>query len=243
MLDEYREISLKSLFVCILKKLWIVAVTVIVFGAAAFVFTKFAITPQYSSTIRLYADNKTEYTSSLTSSDVTAAKSLVGTYITIIKSNSVVDAIVEKSGLDYSTDKIKSMISAESVNGTEVFDVSVTGAVPEDCAAIANEIAELAPGKISRIVNGSTVKIIDKATVPVQPISPSLPKNVSIACLLGFAISCVVVVIAYMSDTTIYTEGDIKDFCELPVLGVFPDLSQASRNNYSYAYEGRTTGK
>jgi len=243
MLDEYREINVKALFAHILKKIWIVAITVIAFGTAAFVVTKFAIAPQYSATIRLYANNKTEDTRSLTSSDVSAAKSLVGTYITIIKSNSVVDAIAEETGLEYSNEQIKSMISAEAVNGTEVFDVSVTGAVPEECAVIANEIAEVAPGKISVIISGSSVKIIDRAKVPTQPISPSKPKNVAIACFLGLVISCLAISIVYMRDTTIYNEDDIKEFCTLPILGALPDLKHVSRNDYGFAYGVRGTSK
>lgn len=243
MLDEYREIDIKALLARVFEKLWIVAITVIVFGAAAFVITKFAITPQYSATIRLYANNKTEDTGLLTSSDVSAAKSLVGTYITIIESNSVVDTIAEEAGLEYSTEQIKSMISAEAVNGTEVFDVSVTGAVPNDCAIIANKIAELAPGKISVIVNGSSVKIIDRAKVPTGPISPSTPKNVAMACLLGLVISGVAVAVVYMLDTTIYDEDDIKEFCTLPVLGIFPDLNEISRGDLSYTYGVRSSEK
>jgi len=242
-MGEFREININALFARILKKFWIIAITVIVFGAAAFFFTKVAIAPQYSATIRLYANNKTEDTQSLTSSDVSAAKSLVGTYITIIKSNSVVDAISEETGLKYSNEQIKSMISAEAVNDTEVFDVSVTGTVPEDCTLIANEIAELAPDRISEIANGSTVKIIDRAKVPTQPISPSLPKNVAKACLLGFVISCLAIAITYICDTTIYNEDDIKEICILPILGAFPDLNQESRNYYSFAYGRRSTGK
>lgn len=243
MLDEYREIKVKALFERILKKIWIVAITVIVFGAAAFVITKYDINPQYSATIRLYAVNKTVDTSSLTSSDVSAAKSLVDTYITIIKSNSVVDAIAEETGLKYSSEQIKSMISAEAVNGTEVFDVSVTGSVPEECAVIANEIADLAPGKISVIVNGSSVKLIDRAKIPAQPISPNLPKNVAIACFLGLAISCAAIAIVYMGDTTIYNEDDIKEFCTLPVLGIFPDMNGASLGDSRYKYGVRSTEK
>lgn len=243
MLDEYSEIDIKALLARVFEKLWIVAITVIVFGAAAFVITKFAITPQYSATIRLYANNKTEDTGLLTSSDVSAAKSLVGTYITIIESNSVVDTIAEEAGLEYSTEQIKSMISAEAVNGTEVFDVSVTGAVPNDCAIIANKIAELAPGKISVIVNGSSVKIIDRAKVPTGPISPSTPKNVAMACLLGLVISGVAVAVVYMLDTTIYDEDDIKEFCTLPVLGIFPDLNEISRGDLSYTYGVRSSEK
>ncbi len=235
-MDKYRELSPKALLRCILKKLWIVAITVIVFGAAAFAITKFVITPQYSATIRLYVDSKPEATSSLTSSDVTAAKSLVNTYITIIKSNSFVDVVAEESGLKINSEQIESMISAEAVNGTEVFDVSVTGAVPEDCAVIANEIAKLAPSKISGIVNGCSVKIIDRAKVPLKPISPNTPKNVALAILLGLVLSCVAIVVAYMSDTTIYNEDDIKEFCTLPILGVLPDLIKGNKDDYRYEY-------
>jgi len=153
----------------------------------------------------------------------------------------VVDTIVEEAGLEYSSEQIKNMISAEAVNGTEVFDVSVTGTAPDDCAIIANKIAELAPSKISTIVNGSSVKIIDLAKVPTGPISPSLPKNVAIACLLGLVISCVVVAVTYMLDTTIYNEDDIKEFCTLPILGIFPDLSEISRGDLSYSYGVRSS--
>lgn len=242
-MDEYKEINLNGLLACIFKKLWIVAVTVFVFGAAAFIITKFVITPQYSATIRLFANNKTEETDLLTSSDVSASKSLVSTYITIIKSNSVVEAIAEQSGLEYSAEQIKNMISAQAVNGTEVFDVSVTCAVPKDCAVIANEIAELAPGKVSSIINGSSVKIIDRAKVPTQPISPNLPKKVAMACFLGFIISCAAVSAAYIFDTTINNENDIKEFCSLPVLGILPDLNEAGKGYQYYTYGARSTEK
>ncbi len=243
MLDEYRQIDLYALLACIFRKLWIVAITVIVFGTAAFVITKFAITPQYSATIRLYANNKTENTSSLTSSDVSASKSLVGTYITIIKSNSFAEIIAEAAGLEYTAEQIKNMISAEAVNGTEVFDVSVTGTVPESCAIIANKIAELAPGNISVIVNGSSVKTIDRATVPTQPFSPSLPKNVVIACFLGLVISCAALTVIYVYDTAIYSENDIKEFCTLPVLGIFPDLDEVNQADLHYAHVVRSAEK
>ncbi|MEA4896439.1 MAG: Wzz/FepE/Etk N-terminal domain-containing protein [Oscillospiraceae bacterium] len=242
-MDGYREISLYALFARIFKKLWIVAITIIVFGTSAFIITDFAIKPQYNATIRLYANNKTEDTSLLTSSDVSASKSLVSTYITIIKSNSFAETIAEKVGLGYSSEQIRNMISADSVNGTEVFDVSVTGAVPKDCAIIANEIAELAPGRISEIVNGSSVKIIDRAETPSQPISPSLPKNVATACFLGMVSSCVAIAVTYVHDTTIYNESDIKKFCSLPILGIFPDLSEVGQGDFRYTYVARSTEK
>lgn len=243
MLNEYKRIDLYVLFTHIFKNLWIVAIAIIVFGSAAFIVTKFAISPKYNATIRLYANNKSEDTGSLTSSDLSASKSLVGTYIAIIKSNSFVEAIAEDTGLKYSAEQIKNMISAEAVNGTEVFDVSVTCGVPEDCSVIANDIAWLAPDKISDLIEGSSIKIVDRAKVPTQPTSPSLPKNIAIACFLGLVASCAALTVVYVYDTTIYNEKDIKEFYSLPILGIFPDFNEVSQGDSRYAYLSRGAEK
>ena len=238
-MEEFRNISLKSILASILRRIWLVILIAVVFGLAAFFITKFAITPQYQATIRLYVNNKTEASNSLTQSDVTAAKSLVNTYITIIQSNSVIDNVANSSGINYTNEEIRAMLSAKSINGTEVFEVSITGPSPEDCARIANRIAMLAPDKISRIIDGSSVKIIDDAKVPEKPISPSVTRNVFIAVMLGLVLSCIAVVIAHIWDTNIYTEEDIKEFCTLPILGVFPNLNKVDQDSYGYVYSSR----
>lgn len=242
-MDEFKEISLKELFICIWDKFWIISLATIVFGIAAFLITEFIIAPQYKATISMYVNNKTEATGSLTTSDVAAAKSLVDTYITIIESNSVLEDIVDNASFDCTPTQIKAMMSAKSLNGTEVFEVSITTDSPEKSAEIANLIADLSPNMISEIVEGSSVKIIDLAKVATEPVSPSMSKNVSIACLLGFIICSFVIVLIHMFDTTIYSEDDIKEFCELPVLGIFSDFSQVSSNKYGYSYGGRSTEK
>ena len=242
-MDEFKEISLKELFICIWDKLWIILISTIVFGIAAFLITEFFIVPQYKATISMYVNNKTEATGSLTTSDVAAAKSLVDTYITIIESNSVLEDIVDNASFDCTPAQIKSMMSAKSLNGTEVFEVSITTDSPEKSAEMANLIADLSPNKISEIVEGSSVKIIDLAKVPTEPVSPSMSKNVSIACLLGLILSCFIVVLVHMFDTTIYSEDDIKEFCTLPVLGIFSDFNQVSSNKYGYSYGGRSAKK
>lgn len=244
-MDEYKIINYKSLLTFILKKFWVIALTALVFGIVAFFITQYAITPMYRATIRLYANNKTEASSSLTSSDVSASKSLVDTYISIIQSDTVIGKIAETTKHGYRNEEILKMMSAKSINGTEVFEVSITGPSPQDSADIANAIADFAPGKISEIVEGSSVKVIDRAGQPSEPVSPSSPKNVVAAVLLGIAISAVVLFFIFISDTTIYSEEDIKKFCTLSILGVLPDLAQASQSKsyYSYRYGGRSSGK
>jgi capsular polysaccharide biosynthesis protein len=240
-LDEYREISLKELFVCLWEKIWVIILSTLIFGVVSYFITLYLITPEYESYVTLYVNNKTESTGSLTSSDVSAAKSLVDTYITIIESNSVVDEVVLQAGFTSTAEQIRKMISAKSINNTEVFQVSITGPSAQNNAIIANLIADIAPAKISEIVEGSSVKIIDRAQVPVLPISPNMTKNVIIAAFLGFILSSMIIVLIHMFDTTIRNENDIKAFCNLPVLGIFSDFNQVSGSNkYSYYAERGT---
>lgn len=230
-MEETKKPNYQAILFFILKKFWILVLTAAVFGSAAFYISEVVITPQYKATILLYVNNKIEASDSLTSSDVSAAKSLVDTYITIIESDSVLGSVAEKVGNQYTNAQIKKMLSAKSVNGTEVFEVSITGPSPEECAAIANAIADLAPGKISEIVDGSSVKIVDRAKTPSSPVSPNLLKNVAAAVVLGIAVSCGLLFLLSVSDTTIYSEDDIKEFCTLPILGVLPDLNQAGKTS------------
>ncbi len=244
-MDEYKKIDYKSLLFFTLKKFWIIALAAVIFGVSALCVSLYAITPQYSSTIRLYVNNKTEASGSLTSSDVSAAKSLVETYITIIESDSFIDEIAEEIEGKYTNGQIRKMLSARSINGTEVFEVSVSGPSPEECAGIANKIAELAPAKITEIIEGSSVKIVDRAKVPSSPISPDIPLNIELAALLGIVVSCILIFIVFISDTTIYSEDDIGEFCTLPILGILPDFSKVnqSKDGNLYAYGERSRGE
>lgn len=241
-MEEYKKINYKALIVFILKKFWIIVLVAVAFGAVSFYITKFVMTPQYRATIRLYVNNRIEASSTLTSSDVSASKSLVDTYITIIKSDSIIDSIAKKTDNKYANGQLKEMLSAKSINGTEVFEVSITGPSPEECADIANMIADFVPDKISEIVDGSSLKIVDRAKVPSSPISPKIPRNVAEAVLLGIVLSCILIFYIFISDTTIYSEDDIKEFCTLPILGVLPDFNRVNKSKYGYySYGGRSS--
>jgi len=233
-MDKYKTINFKSLVIFILKKLWVIALAALIFGIAALLITSYAITPMYRATIRLYA-----------CSEVPASKLLADTYISIIESDSVVEELVERGKYGYTDKQIVKMLDAKPINNTDVFEVSVTGPMPEECANIANSIADIAPDKISEIIEGSSVKIIDRAKTPSEPVSPNIPGDVAAAVLIGITISGALLFFIFVSDTTIYSEEDIREFCTLSILGVLPDFNQVyqGRGNYSYSYGGRNYKK
>ena len=79
----------------------------------------------------------------------------------------------------------------------------VTSPDPEEAEAIANAIAEVAPGEIANFVEGSSTKIIDHAKIPEKRHTPSYKKNVMVGALLGMVLAVGAVSMGYLLDVRI----------------------------------------
>jgi capsular polysaccharide biosynthesis protein len=231
------EIDLGKLAGAVLRRWWAVMCAALVGGLIAFAITRFFMVPQYSATVKLYVNNTTETAKSITSSDIVASKSLVATYITIIRSDAVMEEVLEKTGASgYTAKSLNEMLTAGALNATEVFYVTITSASPDEATALANAVAEVAPEHLSEIVIGSSVKIVDAAKTPSEPSSPSYSMNCAIGLLLGALLAISVVALRAALDARILVEPDLQGMSELPVLGAITDFSVASRPGYGYGH-------
>ena len=139
------------------RHFWVIVLSMIVFGAAAFSYANFLITPLYHSEAKVYVNNSnlSVGSTSISLTDLNAAQSLVDTYIVILKSRPTLEDVIEKANVSYTYEQLESMISASSVDGTEVFSIVVEDADPEEACMLANTIVEVLPDHISDIVDGS----------------------------------------------------------------------------------------
>jgi capsular polysaccharide biosynthesis protein len=230
------EIDLKKLILALLRRWWLIAAAALVGGTAALLITHYLITPLYSATIKLYVNNSAESGKLISSSDISASKSLVDTYITIIRSDAVLDQVIEKTRLaDVTPKKLSANLSSGALNATEVFYITITDADPAIAADIANTIAEIAPEHLLEIVDGSSVKVVDFAKVPEEPSSPNLLQNVAIGLFLGFAAAAAAITLFVVFDARLSSSLDLRELSELPVLGIITDFTLAERFSY-YSY-------
>ena len=198
----------------------------------------FAITPQYTAHITLYANksNSADKTTSITSSDISASMQLVDTYAAIILTDSVLDNVIQQLNLDMTCDDLVENISIEAVNETEVFKVSVKDPSPQLAAQIANKISEVAPEHIESIVDGCSVKLVNSAKVPSVRTTPSYKKFLLFGMVIGLFICLFALTLNVVIDTRIKSEEDLKDF-GLPMLTNVPDFREAQRMaTYGYGY-------
>ena len=232
------ELDLMALAQLVWRKKWIIALTGLVFGAVALLWTIFFVKPLYTASITLYANNSnsTNNTTSITAGDINASVQLVDTYGAIILSDPVLDQVIRENQLDVSGGELMRHIRINSVNNTEVFKVTVEYYSPQMAANIANSIADVAPVKIGEIVDGCSVKIVSNAKTPSSKSSPSNSKAFVLGAAVGIFLSLAVVVIISRLDTRIKSEADLNGW-NYPVLGVIPSFAEAEKSAvYGYGY-------
>lgn len=236
-------IDIGAIIRLLLSRAHIIILCALLSGFAAYAGVYFLVTPQYEASITMYVNNKTstEGNSTLTQSDLTASAHLVDTYSAILKNVSVLRDVIADAEVSLEVTELEKMISISSVNNTEVFEIAVTYQDPKAAARIVNSIAVIGPERISEIVEGSSVKIINLADIPSKIVSPSYRKAILLGLLFGGFISSCIIIFCSLMDTTVKSESDFE-LWKYPLLGTVPDLKEAKRmkkSGYGYGSYGK----
>jgi len=242
--EEVVEIDLKRLLDALMNKAWLTMLAAVLCAAITLVGTLLLITPEYEASAMFYVNNSDisvgSATLSLTSSDITASRGLVDTYIVILNTRETLADVIDYANVNYSYDDLQKMISAEAVDETEIFEVVVSSTDPNEAEQIANAIAYILPKRISGIVEGTSAKIVDSAIVPSAPSSPKYTVNALVGFALGFLLSAGIIVLRELFDISIRSEEDIAQVCKHPVLATVPDMNAPGKGSYYYAGEKKS---
>ncbi len=239
------EIDLLQLFRALWRNALVIILVAILFGGIAFGGTYLFISPKYEASAMLYVNNSSvtlgNTSVSITSGELSAAQTLVSTYIVILKSRTTLDEVIQESGVPYTVEQVSNMVSASAVSGTGIFKVTVQSSSPTEAELLANTIARVLPDRISDIVDGSSVRVVDYAIVPAHRSSPSYTKNTAIGVLAGVVlvagIICLREILTSGEDVIVHSSDDLAElFPDIPVLAVVPDMRMTSKKGYYSAY-------
>ena len=238
--NEEIEIDLQRLVNALLNKSWLIGIVAVVCAVAAFLGTFFFVTPLYKSSAMFYVNNNSlslgEASLSISSADISASRGLVKSYIVILNTRESINDIIDYAGVDRTYGEVKGMISAESVDSTEIFQVVVTSPDPEEAEKIADAIAYILPKRIASIIEGTSAKVVDSAVLPSRPSSPNYTKNTMIGFVLGLALTAAIILLREIFDITVRTQEDVERSCRHPVLAAVPDMAAPSKGGYYYGY-------
>ena len=210
------------------KKILILLVTFL-FAAVSLAYSIFLVTPQYSSTTKVYVVNQKKDDKAITTQDVQLGSLLVKDYKEIILSNKVMEDVADKSGTGLTAKELAKKVSVDAPKDTRIISITVRDKDPQVASELANTVKEVSADKIKEVKKIYDVTTLEEAKAATSPSSPNIPKNGILATVLGFIIAVAGVVLFELLDDRIKRAEDIEDGMGLVLLGVVPDTKIGKR--------------
>ena len=218
--DDEIEIDLWQLLMELKKRVWIILAVTVGMGGLAGAYSRFVLTPQYSSTAMMYILSKDTTLTSL--ADLQIGSQLTQDYKIIVTSRPVLDEVNEKLvlGLDY--ESLKRKITIDNPADTRILSITVLDPDPYRAKAIADCVAETSSEYIGEIMEMIPPKILENGVVAEYKTSPSNPRNAMLGAIAGMAAVCGVIVLRTLMNDTDQTEADVERYLGLTVLASVP---------------------
>lgn len=242
---EHPGVNITRFIDALIRKVWLIGIVGAGSAVLAFIWTFFYVTPMYESSAMFYVDNcspsAVHTSASVSSGDITASRSLVKSCITILKTGETLDAVINCADVDITHTRMKEMITAEAVDNTEFFRVTVTGPDPMEAERIAEAIAHVLPGRISCVMDGTSAKIVDSPQIPTAASSPNYRETVAAGFLAGLLIAAGCVTLQAWADLMIRREEQIAACCGYPVLAYIPEVKDIGKKKCSPGKKGASS--
>mgnify|MGYP002543042337 FL=1 len=220
------NLTVKDVFLALWHSILLIIAASLIGMVAFGGFTYCFVDPEYTATAKLYVYNEKNDDRYITTGDLTVSKSLVDTYLIIIRSNPVLERVADTLRGTYpalTAKKINAMLAGSAINETEAFYISATSQNRQMAADIINEIVEIVPDEIIRIVKAASVEVIEEAKVPdMDDYHWPIARNAFVGFAVGFILSCGYILLANSMDTTVYGRNEIINNFKIPVIGIIP---------------------
>ena len=218
--NEESEIDLMEIFHLIKSRLWIIILTGFIFAMAAGLYSRFMVTPIYTSKTQLFILSKSTSITSL--ADIQIGTQLTQDYMVLVKSRPVVNQVIENMYLGMSYEEMVEKISVTNPGNTRILEIRVNYPNAYMAKRIADEFALVSTEQINKIMAMEKPTILDQGNLPSYPSSPNVMKNAILAGLLGGMLAGGIILALHMMDDTIKGSDDVEKYLELSTLGLIP---------------------
>ena len=170
----------------------------------------------YTATTSMYVLAKTDDSSQMSYTDLSASQMLSNDIATLLDSDSVKGGAAKDLGLA-DLDDYKISVSS-------VITLSVTGTDAEETAEVARAMASSVSTVAQNVGAAQSINVIDKAKTPESPSGPKRTLYVAVAFLAGVFIAIAYVVLADMLNTRIRGVEEAEELFGIPVVGRIPAM-------------------
>ena len=218
------RIDLVKLLFYILKRVWLLILCAAIGAGFMYWRTAYRMKDTYTASGTMYVYNANPnlvnygYTNT---SDLSSAVKLLDTYMVVVRSNKVMDVVVERLLPEYPTitaAAIAGSLSMGSVSDTGVLRVRCTTDNPQKSADICNAVLDVAPAEIIRVVSAGDIEIIDYASPPISPDGRGTMRKAMIGALAGGVVAGSILALLFLLNQKVDDTKELTDNYTRPVL-------------------------
>ena len=192
----------------VLKYVWVILTVGIVFGIAAYMWSRIMVVPKYKSITKVYVLNNEK---KLGTQDFQISNYLLKDYKEIILSEKVLERVIEKNGIQMSLGDLIAKIEVKIPQDTRILTITVEDTDSKRAADLANAVRDEAFIEIKEITKEESVNILQRARESKTPSSPDIRKNTIMAIGIGILLSLAVVVLKEVLDDRVKKQEDIEE--------------------------------
>lgn len=227
--EENEVIDLTEILSAVRQHLLKLIFVTLAAALVGFTASKFLVIPKYDSSALMIVNTRQDVNANVTSDQINSATKLVSTYSIIIKSDTVLQQVIDNLGLNLTYAQLNKRVTVAAVDDTQVMKITVQSDSPEWARQVCEQIITVAPDVIKEAVEAGSVKVISNASLATEPVSPNIKKNTMLAAAVGFVLVIGIIVLQVLLDNKINTEEDVTKYLDMTVLGVIPQYDQGGK--------------
>ncbi|MGV8983634.1 polysaccharide biosynthesis tyrosine autokinase [Clostridium sp.] len=219
-MKEENDIEFIEFFNIIRKRIIVILLITVSLTLAAGILSFYVIMPLYESKCTIIVGK--DDTDKITQSEVLMYQDLIKTYTEIAKSRVVAENAAERLNTGILSEELMSNISITTETGTQIINMVYKSETPEMAAEAANALSQAFVEESQKLLPSGSTKIMDKAIVQKEPITPNKKLNIVIGFIIGLMLSLMLVFLIQYLDNTIKNEDDVQRYLELPIIALIP---------------------
>ncbi len=215
--------GLKDYVAILWKRLWLIAVCIIAACVTTGIYSYYFTNPVYQSYSKIivnHSKESNELMGQLSLNEVNLNIQLVNTYKEIIKTNAVMDRVVEQHPeLRLTAEQLIGRIEVRTVNNSQVMTLSIQDDSYDNAINTVNAVASVFKETIPSIMSVDNVEILSEAKIAYD-VSPNPIVNIMMSFIVSLMISVGIAFLLEYLDDTVKSEADIAQILGVPTFAV-----------------------
>lgn len=152
--------------------------------------------------------------------DVQMYQKLLKTYSELIKTKDLIRNAINNNNLNITPIEVINVLKITPSADTQILQVSYKNTDNILAKEVLVNVVDEFIKETKELIPNGTVKIIESAELPEDPISPNKGKNIGIAFLVGLMVGIMTALLKEYMDDTFKTKEQTEKTMEMPVIGM-----------------------